>query len=113
MRRDGNGAEAGFTSLESMIASAVFASSGVFGSAGAVPQNAAIQRIAPNEMRGQVTAIYSFMFTFFGALGSFVVGVVAQRIVGVEAESWKASVITAGTSSPIATSCMVSAIRPY
>lgn len=95
------------------MALAVFALSGVFGLAGAVPQNAAIQRIAPNEMRGQVTAIYLFMFTFFGALGSFVVGVVAQRIVGVEAELWKALVITAGTLLPIATLCMVLAIRPY
>jgi len=60
-----------------------------------------------------VTAIYLFMFTFFGALGSFVVGVVAQRIVGVEAELWKALVITAGTLLPIATLCMVLAIRPY
>ena len=92
---------------------AVFALGGVFGLAGAVPQNAAIQRIAPNEMRGQVTAIYLFMFTFFGALGSFVVGVVAQRIMGVEADLWKALVITAGTLLPIATLCMALAIRPY
>jgi len=33
-------------------------------------KNAAIQRITPNEMRGQVTAIYLFMFIVFGALGS-------------------------------------------
>jgi MFS family permease len=42
-----------------------------FGLAGAPAQNAAIQRIAPNEMRGQVSAFYLFMFTFFGALGSW------------------------------------------
>jgi hypothetical protein len=79
---------------------AVMALGGMFGLAGAVPQNAAIQRIAPNEMRGQVTAIYLFMFTFFGAMGSFVVGVVAQRVVGVEAQLWKALVITAGRCCP-------------
>jgi branched-subunit amino acid ABC-type transport system permease component len=78
-----------------------------------VPQNAAIQRIAPNEMRGQVTAIYLFMFTFFGAMGSFVVGVVAQRVVGVEAQLWKALVITAAALLPIATISMILAIRPY
>jgi branched-subunit amino acid ABC-type transport system permease component len=86
---------------------------GMFGLAGAVPQNAAIQRIAPNEMRGQVTAIYLFMFTFFGAMGSFVVGVVAQRVVGVEAQLWKALVITAAALLPIATVSMILAIRPY
>ena len=45
-----------------------------FGLAGAPAQNAAIQRIVPNEMRGQVTALYLFMFTFFGAMGSLVIG---------------------------------------
>lgn len=92
---------------------AVMALGGMFGLAGAVPQNAAIQRIAPNEMRGQVTAIYLFMFTFFGALGSFVVGTVAQRVVGVEADLWKALVITAGVLLPIATFAMFMGIRPY
>lgn len=86
---------------------------GMFGLAGAVPQNAAIQRIAPNEIRGQVTAIYLFMFTFFGALGSFVIGVVAQRVVGVEADLWKALVITSATLLPLATFLMYRGIKPY
>lgn len=92
---------------------AVMALGGMFGLAGAVPQNAGIQHIAPNEMRGQVTAIYLFMFTFFGAMGSFVVGVVAQHVVGVEAQLWKALVITAAALLPIATVSMILAIRPY
>lgn len=91
----------------------VMALGGIFGLAGAVPQNAAIQRIAPPEMRGQVTAFYLFMFTFFGAMGSQVVGSVAYRIVGNEAELWKALVITAGILLPIATLLMVRAIKPY
>ncbi|MBN8500066.1 MAG: MFS transporter, partial [Sphingomonadales bacterium] len=91
----------------------VMALGGVFGLAGAVPQNAAIQRIAPPEMRGQVTAFYLFMFTFFGAMGSQVVGSVAQRIVGNEAELWKALVLTAGVLLPIATLLMIRAIKPY
>ena len=92
---------------------AVMALGGVFGLAGAVPQNAAIQRIAPPEMRGQVTAFYLFMFTFFGAMGSQVVGSVAQRVIGNEAELWKALVLTAGVLLPIATLLMYRAIRPY
>jgi MFS family permease len=33
---------------------------------GAGPQNAALQTIVPNEMRGQVTALFLFMFTMIG-----------------------------------------------
>lgn len=85
----------------------------MFGIAGAVPQNAAIQRVAPNAMRGQVTAIYLFMFTFFGAMGSFVVGLVQDFVIGVEKDLWKTLVITASVLLPLATLCMVRAIRPY
>jgi MFS family permease len=85
----------------------------MFGMAGAVPQNAAIQRVAPNAMRGQVTAFYLFMFTFFGAMGSFVIGIVAQYIVGDPAKLWQALLITAGTLLPLATSLMFKAIKPY
>ena len=85
----------------------------MFGLAGAVPQNAAIQRIAPQQMRGQVTAIYLFMFTFFGAMGSFVIGFVAQRIVRDPEKLWLAVAITAGVLLPSATYCMYKAMRPY
>lgn len=85
----------------------------MFGLAGAVPQNAAVQRIAPPAMRGQVTAIYLFMFTFFGAMGSLVIGTVTQRIIGNEAELWKALLLTAATLLPLATFCMGCGIKPY
>lgn len=91
----------------------LFGFSGMFGLAGAVPQNAAIQRVAPNDMRGQVTAFYLFMFTFFGALGSFVVGRVQDVVVGDPTQLWKALLITAGTLLPLATLLMIRAIRPY
>jgi MFS family permease len=85
----------------------------MFGLAGAVPQNAAIQRIAPNEMRGQVTAVYLFMFTFFGALGSYVIGFVAQYVVGDPGRLWQALLITALMFLPAATFFMYRGIRPY
>jgi MFS family permease len=91
----------------------MFGFAGMFGIAGAVPQNAAIQRIAPNELRGQVTAIYLFMFTFFGAMGSWIVGQVQDSFIGVDAELWKALLITASTLLPLATFLMFRAIRPY
>lgn len=85
----------------------------VFGIAGAVPQNAAIQRIAPQSMRGQVTAIYLFMFTFFGAMGSMVIGTVAQRIFVDPQDLWKAMVSTAAVLLPLATYSMYRGIKPY
>ena len=98
------------TAWGSMI---LFGVSGMFGLAGAVPQNAAVQRVAPNDMRGQVTAFYLFMFTFFGAMGSFVVGRVQDVIIGDPQQLWKAMLITAGTLLPLATLLMIRAIKPY
>jgi MFS family permease len=86
---------------------------GVFGLAGAVPQNAAIQRVAPNDMRGQVTAFYLFMFTFFGQMGSFVIGRVQDIFIGVDKDLWKALLIVAVTLLPLATFFMWRAIKPY
>ena len=85
----------------------------MFGLAGAPAQNAAIQRIAPNEMRGQVTALYLFMFTFFGALGSWVIGLVSTVIVGDDRLLWQALLIVAAVFMPVATFFMWRAIKPY
>jgi MFS family permease len=85
----------------------------MFGMAGAVPQNAAIQRVAPNDMRGQITAFYLFMFTFFGQMGSFVVGWVQDVFIGVDKDLWKAIFITAAILLPLACIMMFKAIKPY
>jgi len=84
-----------------------------FGLAGAPAQNAAVQRIAPNEKRGQVSALYLFMFTFFGAMGSYAIGAVSTYVVGNEQEVWKAILITAVIFLPTATYLMYRGIRPY
>jgi len=84
-----------------------------FGLAGAPAQNAAVQRIVPNEMRGQVSALYLFMFTFFGGMGSFVIGSVSTYIVGDEQKVWEAILITACIFLPTATFFMWRGIRPY
>lgn len=84
-----------------------------FGLAGAPAQNAAIQRIVPNEMRGQVTALYLFMFTFFGAMGPAVIGFTSTFIVGNEQEIWKAILITAVIFLPTAAFFMWRGIKPY
>jgi len=84
-----------------------------FGLAGAPAQNAAIQRIAPNEMRGQVTALYLFMFTFFGAMGSGVIGLVSTFVIGDESKLWQAILLTAVIFLPAATFFMWRGIKPY
>jgi MFS family permease len=98
------------TGWGSMVA---FGFAAMFGIAGAVPQNAAIQRVAPNAMRGQVTAFYLFMFTFFGAMGSFFIGLVSQYIVVDPQKIGLSLLITASTLLPLATFLMYRAIRPY
>jgi MFS family permease len=84
-----------------------------FGLAGAPAQNAAVQRIVPNEKRGQVSALYLFMFTFFGGLGSFAIGSVSTYIVGNEHDVWKSILITAAVFLPTATYLMYRGIKPY
>lgn len=87
-----------------------FGCAAFFGIAGAVPQNAAIQRVAPNDMRGQVTAFYLFMFTFFGAMGSWFIGAISDHVTG---DLGQAILFTACTILPLAAFLMSRAIRPY
>lgn len=87
-----------------------FGCAAFFAIAGAVPQNAAIQRVAPNDMRGQITAFYLFMFTFFGALGSWFIGAASDYITG---DLGSAILLTAGIMMPLAAFLMYRAIRPY
>ena len=86
---------------------------GIFGIAAAVPQNAAIQRITPNAMRGQVTAIYLFMFIVFGALGSQLAGSVTKRVFHSDADLWKSMVLIASILMPLAAIAISRGIKPY
>ncbi len=86
---------------------------GVCALASAVPQNAAIQRITPNEMRGRVTAIYLFMFIFFGAFGGKLFGSVTQRVFHSDADLWKSIVLTAAILLPLAAFTISRGVRPY
>ena len=78
-----------------------------------MPQNAAIQRITPNEMRGQVTAVYLFMFIVFGAIGSQLIGSLTQRLFHSDADLWKTIVLTASVLMPLAAITISRGIRPY
>jgi MFS family permease len=95
------------------LALACLAVAGACGIASAVPQNAAIQRITPNEMRGQVTAIYLFMFIVFGALGSQLIGSITLRVFRSDSDLWKSVVLTASVLMPLAAFAISRGIRPY
>jgi MFS family permease len=86
---------------------------GVCGLASSVPQNSAIQRITPNAMRGQVTAIYLFMFIVFGALGGQLIGTLTQRLFRSDADLWKTMVLTASVLMPLAAFSISRGIKPY
>jgi len=86
---------------------------GVFGIAAAVPQNVAIQTVTPNEMRGQVTAIYLFMFTVFGAIGASLVPLVTVYVAGGEENLWISMVLIAGLLLPIAVYAISRGMKPY
>jgi nucleoside permease NupC len=61
-------------------------------------------------MRGQITAFYLFMFTFFGAMGSWFIGAISDYVTG---DLGRAILITACTMMPLAAFLMYRAIRPY
>ncbi len=86
---------------------------GVCALASSVPQNAAIQFITPNAMRGRVTAIYLFMFIFFGAFGGQLIGSVTQRVFHSEADLWKSIVLTASILLPLAAFTISRGVKPY
>ena len=86
---------------------------GAFGMAGAVPQNAAIQTVTPNQMRGQITAFYLFVYTVFGALGSLFVAMVTRFVVGDESKLWLSMIISVAVLLPAAVFAISRAIRPY
>jgi MFS family permease len=87
--------------------------SGLFSMASSVPQNVAIQTITPNEMRGQVTAMYLFMFTVFQALGSVVIASVTQYLIGEESKLWLAMAITAAIFMPAAAFTISRGLKHY
>jgi MFS family permease len=87
--------------------------SAMFGFIGAVPQNAAIQTITPNEMRGQVTALYLMIFVVGGALGSVVVASITNFVIGDESRLWLAIIIAAASLQPIAIVAMSFGLRHY
>lgn len=78
------------------------------------PENAALQVVTPNQMRGQVVAVNMFMFNVIGAgLGPMLAGVVTDHVFGSEAlVGWSLASIAA-VAAPL--SCLVFwyGMKPY
>jgi MFS family permease len=90
------------------------AMTGLLGVACAAPQNAALQSITPNEMRGQMTALYYFVIQAIGlGLGPTVMAFVTDVIIGDENQIRYAMAGSALVVTPLAAIAMWFAVKPY
>jgi MFS family permease len=77
-------------------------------------QNSAIQIITPNEMRGQINAIYLFAISVIGGgLGPTVIALLTDRIFGDEAMLRYAMALFVAVVGPIGIACTWLAMKPY
>ncbi len=87
---------------------------GLCGLAGAAPQNAAIQSVTPNQMRGQVTALYLFIFTVIGqGLGPNFISFFTDVVIRDESNLRLAMAGTAAFMTPIAAIIIWLGVKPY
>ncbi|MDX1404342.1 MAG: MFS transporter [Woeseiaceae bacterium] len=86
----------------------------MIGIGGAVPQNAALQSVTPNEMRGQVTALYLFVFSVIGlGIGPTFIAVFTDFIFADEQMLRYSLAVTAGFMMPAAAAIMWTGVKPY
>jgi MFS family permease len=92
-----------------------FASAGLMiGIGAAVPQNAALQSVTPNEMRGQVTALYLFIFSVVGGgIGPTFIALFTDYVIGDEMKIRYALSVSAAIMMPIAAWIMWSGVKHY
>ena len=84
------------------------------GIGGAVPQNAAMQSITPNEMRGQITAFYLFIFTVLGfGVGPTFISVITNYVLHDESMLRYSMAGSAAIMGPLACLIMWLGVRPY
>ena len=86
------------------LAVVLSAASGAFGMASAVPINAALQSVTPNEMRGQVTALFLFIFAVIGGgLGPTFIALITDYVLRDEQLIRYAMSGSAAVMTPLAT----------
>lgn len=78
------------------------------------PQNAAMQVVSPNQMRGQVMALYLFVFNIIGfGLGPTVVALFTDVVFGDPADLKYAMALAASIIGPIAGLLFWYGLKPY
>jgi MFS family permease len=78
------------------------------------PQNAALQIVTPNEMRGQVTALFLLIFNLFGTgLAPLVIGLVTNHVIGSEARIDLSLALTSAVMGPLAVITLWCGLKPY
>jgi MFS family permease len=83
-------------------------------SMGAGPQNAALQVIVPNEMRGQITAMFLFCFTMIGlAIAPAVVAALTQYVFADELKLRYSIATMHIVLAPLATIAFWIGLKPY
>jgi MFS family permease len=80
---------------------------------GGASQNAALQIVTPNQMRGQVTALFLFMFFVVGALGPSVVAWITDYGFHNDAALRYSLAITHGALGPISLVFVFLTYRPW
>ena len=80
---------------------------------GPAAQNAALQIVTPNEMRGQVTALYLLVFNLIGfGLGPWVIGLLTDVFFGEPNLRYSLS-LTAAVMGPLASLIIWRGMKPY
>jgi MFS family permease len=78
------------------------------------PQNAALQVITPGEMRGQITALFLFVFNIVGfGLGATIVALFTQYVFGSEALLRYSLATTVAVLAPVAILILASGLKAY
>jgi len=86
----------------------------MIGIGGAVPQNAALQSVTPNEMRGQVTALYLFVFAVIGGgIGPTFIALFTDFVFGDEKQLRYALALSGAIMLPLAAWIMWTGVKPY
>ncbi len=81
---------------------------------GGASQNAALQIVTPNQMRGQVTALYLFIFNVIGmGLGPTVAAVLTDDVFRAESELRYALVAMQAFIGPVSLAIIWLGVRPY
>jgi MFS family permease len=78
------------------------------------PQNAALQVVTPNQMRGQVTALFLFIFNVVGfGFGATFVALFTDFVFGDEAKLRYAITASVAVLGPLAALVLRSGLKPY